>query len=107
MVCRRLHSPLKQLHSQHLSINAKVERHTVVSLIVALYAIKLAGNASSAAYSYGWQRAEVLGALINGVFLIALCFSICLEAVQRLFSKPGMFLLLARLHTYVHVIFAV
>ncbi len=34
-------------------------------------------------YSYGWQRAEVLGALINGVFLLALCFSIFMEALER------------------------
>ena len=33
--------------------------------------------------TYGWQRAEVLGALVNSVFLIALCFTIVVEAVQR------------------------
>lgn len=33
-----------------------------------------------------WQRAEVLGALINGVFLLALCLSIFLEAIQRFFE---------------------
>ncbi len=31
-----------------------------------------------------WQRAETLGALINGVFLVALCMSIFLEAIQRI-----------------------
>ena len=30
-----------------------------------------------------WQRAETLGALVNGVFLVALCLSIFLEAIQR------------------------
>lgn len=39
-------------------------------------------------YSYGWQRAEILGALVNGVFLLALCFSIFLEAIQRMFGAP-------------------
>lgn len=34
-----------------------------------------------------WQRAETLGALINGVFLVALCLSIFLEAIQR-FVEP-------------------
>ena len=34
-------------------------------------------------YTYGWQRAETLGALVNGVFLVALCLSIILEAIQR------------------------
>lgn len=33
-----------------------------------------------------WQRAETLGALINGVFLVALCMSIFLEAISRFFE---------------------
>lgn len=62
----------------------------MLSLIVALYTIKLATSPSSAQNSYGWQRAEILGALINGVFLIALCVSIFLEAVGRIIAPPGM-----------------
>ncbi|CAG8508288.1 2715_t:CDS:2 [Ambispora gerdemannii] len=59
----------------------------VISLIVALYAVKLAARTTfSSKYSYGWQRAEVLGALVNGVFLLALCFSIFIEAIQRFFD---------------------
>lgn len=55
-----------------------------------MQAMKLAENTSaSAKYSYGWQRAEVLGALINAVFLLALCFSIGLEAVARFLSGAG------------------
>jgi zinc transporter 1 len=61
----------------------------VLSLLVALWAIKLAKAKSSNDYTYGWQRAEVLGALINGVFLLALCFTIFLEAVQRFFEPQG------------------
>jgi len=34
--------------------------------------------------TYGWVRAEVLGALVNSVFLLALCFAIVVEAIQRL-----------------------
>lgn len=61
----------------------------VVSLVIALYAIKLTANsAPNTRYSYGWHRAEILAALVNGVFLLALCFSITLEAVQRFFSTP-------------------
>lgn len=57
-------------------------------MIVALYTIKLATSPASNANSYGWQRAEVLGALINGVFLIALCVTIGLEAIGRCISPP-------------------
>jgi len=34
--------------------------------------------------TYGWVRAEVLGALVNSVFLLALCFAVVVEAMQRL-----------------------
>lgn len=40
-------------------------------------------------YSYGWHRAEIVAALVNGVFLLALCFSIFLDAIQRFFSKQS------------------
>ncbi|KAF8508140.1 cation efflux protein [Gautieria morchelliformis] len=60
----------------------------VMSLIVALYAIKLSKSEASPTYSYGWHRAEIVAALINGVFLLALCFSIFMEAIERFFSKP-------------------
>lgn len=33
--------------------------------------------------TFGWARAEVLGALVNAVFLVALCFSITVEACKR------------------------
>jgi len=60
----------------------------VMSLVVALYAIKLSANSPTSKYSYGWHRAEILAALINGVFLLALCLSIFLEAIVRFFSTP-------------------
>lgn len=34
--------------------------------------------------TFGWARAEVLGALVNAVFLLALCFTIFIEALQRI-----------------------
>lgn len=55
----------------------------VMSLVVALWAVKLSTKSSDHRFSYGWQRAEILGALVNGVFLLALCFSIFMEAIQR------------------------
>lgn len=39
-----------------------------------------------AAYSYGYVRMEVVGSLINGVFLLAVCLQIFIEALQRLVS---------------------
>ncbi|GLB36221.1 putative cation efflux protein [Lyophyllum shimeji] len=61
----------------------------VMSLVVALYAIKLtSSSAVNPQYSYGWHRAEILAALVNGVFLLALCFSIFLDAIERFFTTP-------------------
>lgn len=36
--------------------------------------------------TFGWARAEVLGALINAVFLCALCFSIFVESIKRFYD---------------------
>lgn len=58
-------------------------------MIVALWAVRVAKSRGvDSKYTYGWQRAEILGALINAVFLIALCMTICLEAIQRLIEVP-------------------
>lgn len=49
--------------------------------------IKVAGKDNyDPKYSYGWQRAEILGALVNAVFLLALCFMIIIEAIERFVS---------------------
>lgn len=61
----------------------------IFSLIVALWAVKVAKSRGvDSRYTYGWQRAEILGALINAVFLIALCMTIFLEAIQRFIVVP-------------------
>lgn len=39
--------------------------------------------------TFGWARAEVLGALVNAVFLVALCFSITVESIKRFVDLEG------------------
>jgi len=57
----------------------------VASLIVGYLALKYSTrDANRDTYTYGYARAEVLGALVNAVFLVALCFSITIEALKRL-----------------------
>ena len=51
--------------------------------------MQIAKRTMSSKNTFGWVRAEVLGALINGVFLIALCFSIFVESITRFFSPEG------------------
>ncbi|KAL2870375.1 cation diffusion facilitator family transporter [Aspergillus lucknowensis] len=73
------------VHSLALVADSFHMLNDVLSLCVGLWAVKVANSeTSSKMYTYGWQRAETLGALVNGVFLVALCLSIFLEAIQRL-----------------------
>ncbi|KAM0712530.1 hypothetical protein Q7P37_011627 [Cladosporium fusiforme] len=76
------------VHSLALVADAFHMLNDVLSLCVGLWAVKVSNSKpSSNMYTYGWQRAETLGALVNGVFLVALCVSIFLEAIQR-FVEP-------------------
>jgi len=76
------------VHSLALVADSFHMLNDVISLLVGLWAVKVANQkTNSKTYTYGWQRAETLGALINGVFLVALCLSIFLEAIQR-FVEP-------------------
>ena len=58
----------------------------VISLIIALVAVNMSKK-TSPRNTFGWVRAEVLGSLVNSVFLLALCFSITVEAINR-FVEP-------------------
>ncbi|MFH8250330.1 cation diffusion facilitator family transporter [Microbacterium sp. B2969] len=58
------------------------------ALIIALIASSVAARPADDRRTFGYQRAEVLGALVNGVILIALSVWVAVEAVQRLLD-PG------------------
>ncbi|KAJ2904530.1 zinc cadmium resistance protein [Zalerion maritima] len=60
----------------------------IISLLVGLWAVMVARKATSDKFTYGWLRAEILGAFFNAVFLIALCVSIILEAITRFIEPP-------------------
>lgn len=55
----------------------------VLALCIGIASVRIS-KLNSRKNTYGWARAEVLGALVNAVFLIALCFTIFVEAIQRL-----------------------
>jgi len=77
------------VHSLALVADSFHMLNDVLSLCVGLWAVKVAkSRPRTKNFTYGWQTAETLGALINGVFLVALCFSIMLEAIQRFFDPP-------------------
>ncbi|XP_015792639.1 zinc transporter 1 isoform X1 [Tetranychus urticae] len=57
----------------------------VIALIIA-YVSVLMSPKEWVKNTFGWARAEVLGALVNAVFLIALCFSIFVESIKRFYN---------------------
>ncbi|KAL1836730.1 hypothetical protein VTJ49DRAFT_4722 [Mycothermus thermophilus] len=76
------------VHSLALLADAFHMLNDIISLLVGLWAVSVASKATTDKYSYGWLRAEILGAFFNAVFLIALCVSIVLEALARFVEPP-------------------
>jgi cobalt-zinc-cadmium efflux system protein len=56
----------------------------LLGLVVALIAILIAARPATDRQTYGYQRAEVFGALFNGVLLSAVAVFVAVEGVQRL-----------------------
>jgi cobalt-zinc-cadmium efflux system protein len=54
------------------------------ALIIALVASAVAARPANDRRTFGYQRAEVFGALVNGVILIALSLWVAVEAITRL-----------------------
>ncbi|KAI1497189.1 cation efflux protein [Biscogniauxia marginata] len=75
------------VHSLALMADAFHMLNDIISLVIGLWAVTVAKRATTNKFSYGWVRAEILGAFFNAVFLIALCVSIILEALTR-FLEP-------------------
>ena len=82
----------------------------VVSLFVGYIALRYStGGKQSSRYTFGWARAEVLGALVNAVFLVALCFSIFVEALKRIIlpeaiEQPKLVLVTGAIGLFVNLI---
>src|SRR6478736_5523804 len=58
------------------------------ALVIALVASVVAARPANDRRTFGYQRAEVFGALVNGIILIALSVWVAVEGVQRLMN-PG------------------
>ena len=54
----------------------------VISLVIGIVAVRIAKRRSTI-NTYGWVRAEVVGANVNTVFLLALCLTIVFDAIKR------------------------
>ncbi|MFF1573784.1 cation diffusion facilitator family transporter [Leifsonia sp. NPDC058292] len=61
----------------------------LTGLIIALMATVVAARPPSDRQTFGYQRAEVFGALINGVILLVVALSVTVGAIGRLVSGGG------------------
>ncbi|KAK3379879.1 cation efflux family protein [Lasiosphaeria ovina] len=99
MLCRYSVARVKSLTSCHLLLVAFKTRslalmadafhymNDLIGFIVALTAIIISERSVSPQdLSFGWQRARLLGAFFNGVFLLALGISIFLQSIERFIS---------------------
>lgn len=80
----------------------------VAALVVAFLSVKMSPKKWSK-NTFGWARAEVLGALVNAVFLVALCFSITVEAFKRFIEveeihEPELIVIVGTLGLIVNVV---
>ncbi|EGX89915.1 zinc homeostasis factor 1 [Cordyceps militaris CM01] len=75
-------------HSLALTADAFHMLNDIISLIIGLWAVVASQKETTDEFTFGWVRAEILGAFFNAVFLIALCVSIILEALTRLVEPP-------------------
>eukprot|EP01080_Neovahlkampfia_damariscottae_P005809 gene5809-9632_t len=58
----------------------------VLTLVVAFWAERTAKVKNSAEYTYGMQRAELIGGLINSIFLLSTAVFIIVEAIPKFFQ---------------------
>ncbi|KAL2796464.1 cation efflux protein [Aspergillus keveii] len=71
-------------HSLALVADAFHYLNDLVGFIVAYVALRVStGKSSPQELSFGWQRAQVLGAFFNGSLLFALGISIFLQSIER------------------------
>ncbi|MCG2797022.1 MAG: cation diffusion facilitator family transporter [Cellulomonas sp.] len=57
-------------------------------VILALIAARLAARPATASATFGWQRAEILAALVNGLVVATVGVLVLVEGVQRVLDPP-------------------
>jgi cobalt-zinc-cadmium efflux system protein len=61
----------------------------VGSIVLALIAVRLASLPAAGRRTFGYQRSEVLAALVNGLLLVAVSVGIAIAAIGRLADPPA------------------
>ena len=58
------------------------------AIAASLWAIRLAARPASGVWTFGWKRAEILSAAVNGVTLLVVGALVAFEAIRRLAEPP-------------------
>ncbi|WP_084479188.1 cation diffusion facilitator family transporter [Nocardia jejuensis] len=78
------------------------------SIVLALWAIRLAAKPAQGRMTFGWKRAEILSAQANGLTLLGLAAWLTYEAIRRLIDPPevtgGLVLITALIGIVVNVL---
>src|SRR5215216_5118856 len=61
----------------------------LAAIALALFAARIAGRAAGPRRTFGYQRSEVIAALVNGLTLVGIAIAIVVGAVDRLSDPPG------------------
>ena len=56
----------------------------LIALIIGYTSSRLMDREKCHSFTYGWLRAEIIGGLINSVFLLSICFTLVLEICHKL-----------------------
>ena len=57
------------------------------ALIISIISLRLSKKQRTDTHTYGWIRAEIIGGLINSVFLLAICFLLFLESIEKMVEE--------------------
>ncbi len=95
-------------HSLVLFADAGHMLTDVAALGMSVWAIRLARKPAQGRWTFGFQRAEIVSAAVNGVTLVAIALLIGVEAIQRLISPQhvngGLLLIVAIVGAVINVI---
>jgi cobalt-zinc-cadmium efflux system protein len=75
-------------HSLALLSDAAHMLTDAAAIALALFAARLARRPASGDFTFGFRRAEILSAQLNGATLVGLAVLIAVEAIQRLINPP-------------------
>lgn len=76
-------------HSLVLLSDAGHMLSDVGAIAGSLWAISLASRPARGIWTYGWKRAEILSAALNGITLLVVSGLVTFEAIQRLVHPPA------------------